>query len=352
MSAVDIAGVAKTYGPVAVLDHVSIDFEAGRFTSLLGPSGSGKTTLLRIVAGFVIPDLGTVRIRGEDVTAMPVWKRDIGIVFQSYALFPHMSVMGNVVFGLNRRGIRGAEARRRAAEALETVRLTGFDDRRPKQLSGGQQQRVALARAIVTRPKVLLLDEPLSALDRRLRQEMQVELLRIQRESGLTTIFVTHDQEEALTLSDRIAILDKGRIIQQGEPSAIYERPRTRFAASFLGDANFLSGTVVRGAVRVGNVPVRCDGPLPADGTAVTLAVRPERMAMVALGDGHGDGGNAVMGVVHTVTYAGAVTTYRLDGPGGLALRVFVQNRDGTRFAPGSEVRLQWSPADTVCLED
>jgi spermidine/putrescine transport system ATP-binding protein len=352
MSAVDVAGVTKTYGPVTVLDRVSIDFEAGRFTSLLGPSGSGKTTLLRIIAGFVIPDLGKVHIRGEDVTATPVWKRDIGIVFQSYALFPHMSVMDNVSFGLKRRGIRGDEARRRAAEALETVRLIGFDDRRPKQLSGGQQQRVALARAIVTRPKVLLLDEPLSALDRRLRQEMQVELLRIQRESGLTTIFVTHDQEEALTLSDRIAILDKGRIIQDGAPSAIYERPRTRFAASFLGDANFLTGTVAQGAVQIGEVPVRCDAALPANGMAVTLAVRPERMSMSAPAEGHGNGANAIAGTVREATYAGAVTTYRLDGPGGLDLKVFVQNRDATRFAPGSEVRLQWSPADTVCLED
>ena len=352
MSAVDIRGVTKTYGPVTVLDHVSIGFEAGRFTSLLGPSGSGKTTVLRIIAGFIIPDVGSLYIRGEDVTTTPVWKRDIGIVFQSYALFPHMSVMENVVFGLNRRGIRGAEARRRAAEALETVRLTGFDDRRPKQLSGGQQQRVALARAIVTRPKVLLLDEPLSALDRRLRQEMQVELLRIQRESGLTTIFVTHDQEEALTLSDRIAILDRGRIIQQGIPSAIYERPRTRFAASFLGDANFLPGTVAQGAVRVGDVAVQCDAALPANGTAVTLAVRPERMSMAAPSESHLNGSNAMAGVVRQATYAGAVTTYRLDGPGGLDLRVFVQNRDGTRFAPGSEVQLQWSPADTVCLED
>ena len=352
MSAVDIAGVAKSYGPAVVLDNVNIGFEAGRFTSLLGPSGSGKTTLLRIIAGFVAPDVGRVRIRGEDVTTIPVWRRDIGIVFQSYALFPHMSVMENVVFGLNRRGIRGTEARRRAGEALETVRLTGFDDRRPKNLSGGQQQRVALARAIVTRPKVLLLDEPLSALDRRLRQEMQVELLRIQRESGLTTIFVTHDQEEALTLSDWIAILDKGRIIQQGAPSAIYERPRTRFAAGFLGDANFLAGSVAQGTVRVGGVAVRCDGVLPPDGTAVTLAVRPERMSMASPPEGQGNGGNAMTGVVREATYAGAVTTYRLDGPGGLALRVFVQNRDGTRFAPGAEVRLQWSPADTVCLED
>jgi putative spermidine/putrescine transport system ATP-binding protein/spermidine/putrescine transport system ATP-binding protein len=351
MNAVDVTSVAKTYGPITVLDHVSIDFEAGKFTSLLGPSGSGKTTLLRIIAGFVTADVGRIRIRGEDVTTMPVWKRDIGIVFQSYALFPHMSVAENVAFGLYRRGIRGAEAKKQAARALEMVRLTGFDDRLPKQLSGGQQQRVALARAIVTRPKVLLLDEPLSALDRRLRQEMQVELLRIQRESGLTTIFVTHDQEEALTLSDRIAILDKGRIVQEDVPSAIYERPRTRFAAGFLGDANFLAGTVAQGAVRVGDVMVRTTAALPGEATSVTLAVRPERISIGATVM-RGDADNSTEAVVREVIYAGATTTYLLEGPAGVPFRVFAQNRDSTSFASGAAVRLHWSAADTICLED
>ena len=228
MSGVEVSDVVKAYGAVRVLDEVSVAFAEGRFTSLLGPSGSGKTTLLRIIGGFVVPDAGHVRIGGADVTDVPLWKRNIGMVFQSYALFPHMNVADNVAFGLNRRGIRGRAARDEVARVLDLVRLTGFDRRRPKELSGGQQQRVALARAIVTKPRVLLLDEPLSALDRRLRQDMQIELRRIQRDSGLTTIFVTHDQEEALTLSDHIAILDKGRIVQQGAPAAIYEQPRTR----------------------------------------------------------------------------------------------------------------------------
>ncbi len=333
MSAVDVTKVAKSYGPVKVLDDVSIGFEAGKFTSLLGPSGSGKTTLLRIVAGFVIPDVGTVRVAGEDITHTPVWKRDIGIVFQSYALFPHMSVLDNVTFGLSRRGIAGKEARRRAGEALEMVRLTGFDDRRPKQLSGGQQQRVALARAIVIRPKVLLLDEPLSALDRRLRQEMQTELSRIQRESGLTTIFVTHDQEEALTLSDQIAILDKGRIVQMDRPAAIYERPRTRFAASFLGDANFLTGRVRSGGIEVGGALVTTTSTLPAEGSDVTIAIRPERLSLMPIETAASSAGNALDGTVRDVIYAGATTTYLIEGASGEPLKVFVQNRDASVHA-------------------
>ncbi len=236
MTNVDITSVAKTYGQTPVLADITTHFAEGSFTSLLGPSGSGKTTLLRIVAGFITPDSGKVAIGGADVTDTPVYARNIGMVFQSYALFPHMTVAQNVAFGLARRGIRGAEARKLVDRALEMVRLPDFGERRPKQLSGGQQQRVALARAVVIQPSVLLLDEPLSALDRRLRQEMQVELKRIQRETGLTTIFVTHDQEEALALSDKVAILDRGRIVQMGPPAEVYEQPKTRFAAEFLGD--------------------------------------------------------------------------------------------------------------------
>jgi len=241
VSGVEIIAVGKGYGALRVLDDVSASFEAGRLTSLLGPSGSGKTTLLRIIGGSIAPDAGEIRFAGENVTDVPLWRRNVGMVFQSYALFPHMTVHDNVIFGLHRRGIRGGAARKEVARVLEMVHLTGLEQRKPKHLSGGQQQRVALARAIVTKPRVLLLDEPLSALDRRLRQEMQIELRRIQRESGLTTIFVTHDQEEALTLSDTVAILDRGRIVQAGRPAEIYERPQTRFAASFLGDANFFT---------------------------------------------------------------------------------------------------------------
>ncbi|KGM32733.1 ABC transporter ATP-binding protein [Inquilinus limosus] len=354
MSGVEVTGVSKRYGPATVLDRISASFEAGRFTSLLGPSGSGKTTLLRIVAGFVVPDEGELRIGAEEVTRVPVWKRRIGMVFQSYALFPHMTVLQNVMFGLNRRGVRGPSAAREAREALEMVRLSGFENRSPKQLSGGQQQRVALARAIVTKPTVLLLDEPLSALDRRLRQEMQVELKRIQRESGLTTIFVTHDQEEALTLSDRIAILDRGRIVQDGAPGEIYEQPRTRFAAGFLGDANFLEGTVKAGnAVEVQGGTVRVAGKLPAAGSKVTLAVRPEKMVILAPNTAHSFD-NALPATLREVIYAGAVSTYLLAGPDGRELKVFSQNRsqDAAAPAPGAAVTLGWSAAHTIALED
>ena len=350
MSAVEVATVTKDFGALRVLDSVSVRFESGRFTSLLGPSGSGKTTLLRIVAGFVAPDAGTVRIGEADVTDLPVWRRKIGMVFQSYALFPHMSVTENVVFGLNRRGVRGAAAAKEVKRVLELVRLSGLEDRRPKQLSGGQQQRVALARAIVTDPDVLLLDEPLSALDRRLRQEMQVELRRIQRERGLTTIFVTHDQEEALTLSDRVAILDNGRIVQEGAPSEIYERPRTRFAASFLGDANFLTGEVVAGGVQVGEFLVRTADLLPPPGTVVTLAVRPEKMALHAPGASGGD--NRMPARIRSVIYAGAASTYLLDGPDGMDLKVFAQNRAGPPAEIGGEVVLAWAAEHAILVTD
>jgi len=353
LTKVDVRAVAKSYGTIPVLTDISAHFEEGSFTSLLGPSGSGKTTLLRIVAGFVAPDSGSVSIGGQDVTRVPVWARNIGMVFQSYALFPHMSVNENVGFGLARRGIRGADAQKRVARALEMVRLPKFGDRSPRQLSGGQQQRVALARAIVTQPTVLLLDEPLSALDRRLRQEMQVELVRIQRESGLTTIFVTHDQEEALTLSDRVAILDRGRIIQIGAPSEVYERPATRFAAEFLGDSNFFSGRMENGRVVLanGSAIAVADGSATA-GEAVTIAVRPEKMSIEAADDRTQDGSNSIAATITNVIYAGPALTYALEGADGTPLKVFAQNRDGKLLAEGTAVRLVWSPANTVIVGD
>jgi putative spermidine/putrescine transport system ATP-binding protein/spermidine/putrescine transport system ATP-binding protein len=351
LSGVEIALLSKSFGPLRVLDRVGAHFEGGRFTSLLGPSGSCKTTLLRIVAGFVGPDEGTVTIDGADVTNVPVWRRRIGMVFQSYALFPHMSVVENVVFGLHRRGVRGEEARSKVRQALDLVRLTGLEDRRPKQLSGGQQQRVALARAIVTSPQVLLLDEPLSALDRRLRQEMQVELKRIQRESGLTTIFVTHDQEEALTLSDRVAILDGGRIIQEGAPADVYERPRSRFAAAFLGDANFLRGRVAEGGVDVSGRIVRTGDALPPVGAEATLAVRPEKMAIAAAGAADSFD-NRLPARVREIIYAGAASTYLLEsGDGGSTLNVFSQNRETIGPAIGDDVTIGWSAAHTILVE-
>jgi spermidine/putrescine transport system ATP-binding protein len=346
---VKVNSIAKTYGTVPVLNDISTEFPEGSFTSLLGPSGSGKTTLLRIIAGFIKPNEGVVMIGNTDVTHIPVWGRNIGMMFQSYALFPHMTVAQNVAFGLERRGIKGAQARKEVHHALEMVHLPDFGNRYPKQLSGGQQQRVALARAIVIKPSVLLLDEPLSALDRRLRQEMQVELLRIQRESGLTTIFVTHDQEEALTLSDKVAILDKGRIVQIGEPEIVYEKPVTRFAAEFLGDSNFLQGHVENGAVRIADgTVVQAAGPLPANGKQVTLAIRPEKMAIVA-GE---DGVNRLKARITTVIYAGPALSYILSTPDGLQLKLFAQNKDGRVMREGEVVTLGWSPDHTIAVAD
>ena len=353
MTNVDVAAVAKTYGQAPVLTDISTHFAEGSFTSLLGPSGSGKTTLLRIIAGFITPDRGSVSIAGRDVTNAPVWARNIGMVFQSYALFPHLTVTQNVEFGLARRGIRGAEARAAAEQALEMVRLPGFGDRKPKQLSGGQQQRVALARAIVIKPSVLLLDEPLSALDRRLRQEMQVELLRIQRESGLTTIFVTHDQEEALALSDKVAILDRGRIVQIGPPTEVYEKPASRFAAQFLGDSNFLAGRAEAGGIRLADgTIIRTSQALPAPGIEATVAIRPEKMALAAQQrEAGGDGLNALGARIQTVIYAGPALTYVLKTADGVEIKLFAQNRDGRILPEGEDVTLTWSPDHTILLE-
>ena len=349
MNGVEVRGIAKSFGATRVLDDVALGFADGGFTSLLGPSGSGKTTLLRIIGGFEAPDAGTVTIGGEDVTRTPLWRRRIGMVFQSYALFPHMSVAENVAYGLHRQGIRGAAAKAEVARALALVELEGFDARRPKQLSGGQQQRVALARAIVTKPRVLLLDEPLSALDRRLRQTMQVELRRIQRDSGLTTIFVTHDQEEALTLSDRVAILDRGRIIQEGTPSEVYDRPRTLFAATFLGDANLFAGTVRSGAVETRHGPLRSADPLPPEGSAVTLAVRPEKLMLLATGTTP-EGFNAVDAVLRLVVYAGATSTILMTTADGAEVKAFCPSGDVPTAEPGAALRLAWSPAHTIVL--
>ncbi len=349
MSAVEVRGLSKRYGALTVLDGIDARFESGRFTSLLGPSGSGKTTLLRAIGGFVQPEAGRVLIGGDDVTDVPLWRRNIGMVFQSYALFPHMTVAENIAYGLRRRGMRGAAARAEVARAVDIVRLGGLEARRPKQLSGGQQQRVALARAIVTKPRVLLLDEPLSALDRRLRQTMQVELRRIQRDSGLTTIFVTHDQEEALTLSDWVAILDGGRIVESGEPAVLYERPRTRFAAAFLGDANIFSGPVREGGIAAVGTVLRTNDPLPPDGTPATVAVRPEKMVLLPAGAASPEG-NSFPATVRETIYAGATSTFLLRGPGDVEIKVFSQNREALQPQPGAAVVAAWSPGHTVVV--
>jgi len=351
MSTVAVTDAVKRYDAVAALDGVTMTFRDGEFFGLLGPSGSGKTTLLRAIAGFVTLDRGQVLIDGQDVGGVPVHARNIGMMFQNYALFPHMSVAENVAFGLEVRGRAREEVAQRVKEALAMVRLGGLEQRKPKQLSGGQQQRVALARALVTRPKVLLLDEPLGALDKHLRQEMQVELRRIQRQVGITTIFVTHDQEEALTLSDRIAIFDSGRIIQEGAPMAVYERPVTRFAAGFLGEANFLPGRVT--AIEAGGLArialdiggeASCRLTSGQVGQTVLLALRPEKITLATDGQ---SGVNAVRGKVLDVVFSGNSTTYRI-AVGEQVMILFRQNLAQGTVAPGTEAVLSWSPDHLV----
>ena len=351
MSTVVVTDAVKRYDAVAALDGVTLTFHEGEFFGLLGPSGSGKTTLLRAIAGFVTLDRGQVLIDGQDVGGVPVHARNIGMMFQNYALFPHLSVAENVAFGLEVRGRPREEVTERVKAALAMVRLGGLEQRRPKQLSGGQQQRVALARALVTRPKVLLLDEPLGALDKHLRQEMQVELRRIQRQVGITTIFVTHDQEEALTLSDRIAIFDSGRIIQEGAPMAVYERPVTKFAAGFLGEANFLQGRVTsieanglaRIALEIGG-EASCRLSDRQVGQAILLALRPEKITLATGGEARL---NALRGKVQDVVFSGNSTTYRVSA-GDQIMTLFRQNLAEGTFAPGSDVVLSWSPEHLV----
>jgi len=348
MSRVDVVGVSKRYGGVSALDDVSISFRDGEFFGLLGPSGSGKTTLLRAIAGFIEPDRGTISFDGERVEGVPVHKRSIGMVFQNYALFPNLTVRGNIAFGLSVRGTRASEIDLRVEEMLVLIRLVGLGARRPRELSGGQQQRVALARALITRPKVLLLDEPLGALDRRLRQQMQVELKDIQRETGVTTIFVTHDQEEALTLSDRIAIIDQGRLMQLGSPQEVYERPATIFAAQFLGDANVFTGR------RVGNDLFLSEGSrIFASGSGDTVIVRPEKMLVFpADGEPAAELRNRLTGKILQAIYSGASVTYHIaPGHGGNTVLAFIQNLKGDVLAPNTSVTLAWSPEHTVPIE-
>jgi spermidine/putrescine ABC transporter ATP-binding subunit len=352
MSAVEARAVSKFYGDLPALDRVSLAFPDGGFFALLGPSGSGKTTLLRAIAGFVEPDSGEITIDGTSVEHIPPHRRGIGMVFQNYALFPHMSVFDNIAFGLSVRGLPRGEIAERVRDILALIQLRGMEDRKPRQLSGGQQQRVALARALVTDPKVLLLDEPLGALDKRLRQDMQIELRQIQRQVGITTIFVTHDQEEALTLADRIAIINEGALVQVGAPGEIYERPRTRFAAGFLGDANFIAG-VAAGPGRVGDTsfgPLATSHDLPRDGTKVTLAVRPEKFHLLAAGAAVPDGMNAIDGTIRQAVYSGSSVTYIVVAS-GQEFRVFQQNRETEPLAVGEAVTLSWAPEHSVVLE-
>jgi spermidine/putrescine ABC transporter ATP-binding subunit len=354
---VELEHVTKRFGAVTAVNAVSLEVAQGEVLALLGPSGCGKTTTLRMIAGFEDPDAGLVRIKGQVVNDLPTYRRNLGMVFQQYALFPHMSVFDNVAFGLRMRGTSRTETRRRVGEAMTLVRLQGLEGRFPSELSGGQQQRVALARAVVTTPAVLLLDEPLGALDKKLREQMQIEIRALQRALGITTIFVTHDQEEALTLADRIAVMENGVIVQIGTPTEIYERPRSRFVSDFIGVSNFLAGRVVerRGetvSVEVGAFRLQAtggDGLAPGD--RVEVAVRPEKIHLSADPPAHP---NAVRGQIENVVYLGAVTFYYLRLEGELRLIVMEQNQTprppGAGHAVGSTVYAGWATDSALPL--
>ena len=313
--AVELRGVSRTIGGAVVLDRIDVTVQRGEFFSLLGPSGCGKTTSLRLVAGFDEPDAGSVFVDGADMAGVPPYRRDVNTVFQSYALFPHLTVAGNVAFGLEMQSVPRAEIGARVDEALALVQLAGLGERRPHQLSGGQQQRVALARAIVRRPKVLLLDEPLGALDLKLRRGMQLELKRLQRRLSTTFVYVTHDQEEALTMSDRIAVMDKGRVLQVGTPREVYEQPATRFVADFLGEANLLDGEAAHAGVRVAGTLLRMATEGRGALLRVTVCLRPERVELASSGEG-------LPGVVEEAVYAGSEVKYVVRLADGQALCV------------------------------
>ncbi|HYU15162.1 MAG TPA: ABC transporter ATP-binding protein [Candidatus Acidoferrum sp.] len=348
---VELSGVSKRYGAVTALDALDLAVYEGELLSLLGPSGCGKTTTLNVIAGFAAPDAGRVVIDGDDVTAEPAWRRGLGVVFQSYALFPHLSVFENVAFGLRERRAPKAEIHRRVAEALTLVRLDPHGRQRPGQLSGGMQQRVALARALVYRPRVLLLDEPLAALDKKLREEMRGELREIQRSVGITTVFVTHDQTEALCLSDRIAVMNRGRIEQLAAPREIYERPATRFVADFIGGSSLLRGRAIA-PDRVELVPgltLRVEArPLPM-GQAVELAIRPERVGVGLRGGGEADA-DAVGGRIVALTYLGAQTEVSVELPGGQRVLGLVVEPAPAPLAVGQPVSLTFPPDAFIVL--
>jgi len=353
--------VVKSYGDVLAVDHIDLDVLDGEFFSLLGPSGCGKTTTLRMIGGFEQPTSGAIELQGEDVTWLPPYKRNVNTVFQSYALFPHLSIYENVAFGLRRQKVKDAEVRARVAEMLRLVELPGYERRRPNQISGGQAQRVALARALINRPAVLLLDEPLGALDLKLRKQMQVELKRIQKEVGITFIYVTHDQEEAMTMSDRIAVMNRGRYEQLGDPETLYERPATRFVAGFLGVSNLLGGECQgtadgHGIIRLGDgTVVRTSAESVYGRTTVDVGIRPEKIRLHADPAEGSDDHNHLEGTVVDASYLGVSTSYIIETRGGPRVVVYEQNIERTTrdalWARGDQVHLTWLPEHTFVVE-
>ena len=365
-SAVALRDVSKIFsdirgreGDVVALHHITLDIRPGEFFTLLGPSGCGKTTTLRLIGGFETPTSGEVFIEGQPMNDVPPYRRPVNIVFQNYALFPHLTVAQNIAFGLAVKKVPRAEREQKVREALELVRLPGIGDRKPEQLSGGQQQRVALARALVNEPAVLLLDEPLGALDLKLRKQMQLELKHLQQQVGITFIYVTHDQEEALTMSDRIAVMEAGEIQQVGDPVTIYEKPATRFVADFIGESNFLKGNIlseagghVSLAVAGGRVWASAEGVAVSPGDAVTLTVRPEKLVLVAPEQANGA---ALSGIVRETVYLGTDTRYVIGLQSGETLVARLQNIAGKgrgEFAVGDTVGVAWALEDARVLKE
>ncbi len=350
--------VTKQFGSWTAVDDISLTINGGEFFSLLGPSGCGKSTTLSMIGGFESPSCGAIYLGGEDVSRQPPYKRDVNTVFQSYALFPHLDIFENVAFGLRRKGLAKAEIEARVREMLVLVDLAGFAKRRPGQLSGGQAQRVALARALVNKPKLLLLDEPLGALDLKLRKQMQIELKRIQNEIGITFLFVTHDQEEAMAMSDRLAVMSKGRIEQIGTPAEVYDHPATEFVASFLGASNLILGTVVERGEETAVVRLE-DGalirlPVAALQTGdaeVKIGVRPEKFLILAPGESEAPDWNVIEAVAGVSVYLGVSRQYMMESKTGRPLSVYAQNagRAGD-IAPGETVRLAWNPMHTFAV--
>jgi spermidine/putrescine transport system ATP-binding protein len=357
---VRLSDVVKQFGDVVAVDHIDLEVEDSEFFSLLGPSGCGKTTTLRMIGGFEQPTSGLIELHGEDVTWQPPYRRNVNTVFQNYALFPHLTIYENVAFGLRRKGVKDSEVKGRVREMLDLVELPGFQARKPTQISGGQAQRVALARALINRPAVLLLDEPLGALDLKLRKQMQVELKRIQQEVGITFIYVTHDQEEAMTMSDRIAVMNRGRYEQLGDPESLYERPKTRFVAGFLGVSNLLAGSVVerggdRSAVRLADgTNVLVPASLLNGEANVDIGVRPEKIRLQPMSAEIQSGHNGLRGTVLDASYLGVSTNYTVETADGVRLVVYEQNIErtvhGSLYRPGEEVRLSWSPDHTFVV--
>jgi spermidine/putrescine transport system ATP-binding protein len=349
--AVKLSGVTKRFGEFVAVDDLSLDIYEGEFFSLLGPSGCGKTTTLRMIAGFEEPTEGSIFVAGEEVQGVPPYRRPVNTVFQSYAIFPHLNVFDNVAFGLRRSGVKGEELNTRVTEACEMVQLSGFEKRKPTLLSGGQQQRVALARALVNRPKVLLLDEPLGALDLKLRKELQLELRNLQHEVGITFVYVTHDQEEALTMSDRIAVINEGKVQQIADPTTLYELPKNSFVANFIGQTNVFSGTVE--SVSGDRVTLLTKGmrieAVAQDGVEVgekaQAAVRPEKVRFGAAGD------NASTAAIRQIVYLGVSTHYIAELPGGEKLVLYQQNaQDAENPSVGEEIPVSWDARNCLVL--